>query len=173
MSALASKGDAHFNGDGLTENDSQHKHNATVTENLESPRRFFTIHIGPRKTGSSTIQRDMAANPFGPNTFGEKKDNAIYVGKREGGTWKDPNRMKTIRNVADKKGNPKFIRGSEEQVGFRYKVKCCIRILNTARKRSNNHTVFYHLLETDEAVRTSLREQFICDCWKGENSKDD
>jgi hypothetical protein len=73
----------------------------------------------------------------------------------------------------DKKGNRTSIRGPDEQKAYRSKVRCCNRMLDAARERSNNDTAFFELLETDEAVRTSLREQFISDCWKGGSNKDD
>jgi hypothetical protein len=133
------------------------------------PRKFYAIHIGPSKTGTSTIQADMRQNPFLPNSTFDK-DHVIYVGKREGtgkSGWLDPNKKKEIRKVVAEDGNVISVRGIDEQVGYHAAVKCCGTILQEYFENSpDNRTAQDELLETNETVRASLREQFINDCWR-------
>ena len=51
---------------------------ATLSTIKKRKSKFFAIHIGPSKTGTSTIQRDSAQNLEIQNTLAA--DNSIYVG---------------------------------------------------------------------------------------------
>jgi len=117
--------------------------------------RFFAIHIGPSKTGTSTIQKDFTENPFAENTFGEEKDRVIYVGKRpfmdKDGREKnlyDGNR--TVRTIDGKSITPR-----DEQRAY-FKMKHCMMEQLDARDPQ---------LVIDDEAKASLREKFLKDCW--------
>ena len=131
--------------------------------------KFYAIHIGPSKTGTSAIQKNMAKNPFEENTFGADKDNLIYVGKRHGYEWPDPNGKKEIRRVAPLGITDKTIAisATDESKAYKKAVKCMQQLLEDYYViRNNTSAMSVNVeLETDEETRFSLRKRFIDNCW--------
>ncbi len=131
---------------------------------------FYAIHIGPSKTGTSAIQKNMAKNPFEENTFRADKDNLIYVGKRHGFDWPDPNEREEIRRVAPMGITNKTIAISAnvEYKAHKKAVKCMGELLENyydSRNDTSDISVINHDLETNEKTRFSLRKRFIDNCW--------
>ena len=126
------------------------------------PLKFFAIHIGPSKTGSSAIQKDLASNPFGVNTLGENKDNVIYVGKRSGGDLLDPNRLKEIRKVH----RTFFVTPNEERNLYKEAIDCIEVLLEKHYNSSDSDRATTNkLLENNKERRASLRKAFTDKCW--------
>ena len=114
--------------------------------------KFYAIHIGPSKTGTSVIQKDLSCIPFEANTTGEDKDRVIYVGKRdqngcrEGEIWKI---------------NAHSISPKQEQKMYLGVTTCVQKILDgyydqRSRNESKRAAIDKHL-ETNEETRASLR----------------
>lgn len=127
----------------------------------QRPIKFFAIHIGPSKTGSSAIQTDFTRNPFDVNTLGEDKDNLIYVGKRLGKGRNDPGTGTEIRNVGGKS-----MTGVKERKMHMRAMRCMIEKLEEYyESSSSDRDVINKSLETDEEARVFLRQQFIDNCY--------
>jgi len=142
---------------------------AQMQRPMQRPLKFYAIHIGPSKTGTSSIQKELARNPFGANTLGE--DNVIYVGKRNGDHWPDPNKDKEIRRINGTSFTP-----DQEVNAYNAAMVCMEEILENyysdSNSSSSDRAVIDKRLETDEETRASLRKTFTDECWTGkqENS---
>ncbi len=138
--------------------------------------KFYAVHIGPSKTGTSAIQKDMAKNPFEQNTFASDKDNLIYTGKRYGDDWPDPNLWKPIRRAVRLGNNNKTVAVSakQENVAYSRAMECMSRLLDDYYE-SNNYTsnklLVDQRLETDGKTRLSLRQSFTENCWIQKSNK--
>ena len=153
------------------------KSNIPKQQQQERPKKkpiekFYAIHIGPSKTGTSAIQKNMATNPFEENTFAADKDNLIYVGKRVGDAvqpYVDVN--KEIRNVPAlrrKKNQTHSIAPENERRAYLDAVGCMKQILDDYYNSNNDNTdksVLNERLEKDEETRSSLKKHFRKKCW--------
>ena len=138
-------------------------------EGRQRPKKFYAIHIGPSKTGTSAIQLNMARNPFRENTFGADKDNLIYVGKRKGNfdNWQDEYGNKEIRRIKNI-NETIYTTPKNENKAYHAALKCMGIILDKYYDSNTNSTtdksVINERLENKED-RTILRQQFLDECW--------
>ena len=63
------------------QNKQQQQQKQNNNNNNEHRIKFYAVHIGPSKTGTSAIQKDLVRNILGVNTLRKEKDDIIYVGK--------------------------------------------------------------------------------------------
>jgi len=132
--------------------------------------KFFAMHIGPSKTGTSAIQKDMAKNPFEQNTFASDKDNLIYTGKRFGHDWPDPNLKKTIRRDVplENSNKTKSVSAKSENKAYFRATNCMLDLLDDFYESNNNTSnklLVDQRLESDDETRLSLRQSFLENCW--------
>ena len=136
---------------------------STTTTKKKQTTKFYAIHIGPSKTGTSTIQADSAHH----NLDILEQDHTIYVGR----TWEvfrlDPNLAKKNRTI-----NGTSVTAQEEEGEAYYRANICMKqklqeYYNYTRANSTGipMDVAIDRLENDETTRTSLRRTFINDCW--------
>ena len=132
------------------------------TEPSENRVKFFAMHIGPSKTGTSSIQEDLIENPFHHNTLGP--DRVIYVGKKTyvDGDGKEqyhlPARDVEVRNI-----DGRSITSYEETRAFQIARTCMIEKLDAYLEGLPPEK---RLLDIDQESKASLREEFLEDCWK-------
>ena len=127
--------------------------------NNEHRIKFYAVHIGPSKTGTSAIQKDLARNPLGVNTLRKEKDDIIYVGKLIATNGKS--KIRTIHG--------KSITITHERQMFARVTNCMLELLdNYYRTNSNTGSMaqINERLDTDEETRASLKEAFVDTCWK-------
>ena len=143
------------------------RHDTPSTNGTKKKPRFFAIHMGPSKTGTSAIQEDLCRNPFEDNTL--EDDNVIYVGRRpfldeDGREGFHPTTQKTVRVVDGRSIAPKH----ENKAYFRAK-KCMMEITKEyfgEGEDGDGDGERSVPLEIDETARAALREKFLEDCWK-------
>ena len=152
----------------------RNRNRAVLTMNDPSiirPKKFFAIHIGPSKTGTSTIQKNAKQNPFHENTFGPDKDNLIYVGKRtfEFDQNEDIVGQREIRRVVPigKTNETVSITPKDENKVYFKACQCMMTILDQYYDSFTNTTidVINKELETNTEKRASLRQTLIDECW--------
>ena len=115
----------------------------TTNDDKSKPlQKFYAIHIGPSKTGTSAIQKSMARNPFEINTF--QDDKIIFVGRREVETAPDIYKNKVIRknpNHGDPSIPPASPTAVVEAHGAYRAVNCMVKMLMDYYDNSNNTNV--------------------------------
>lgn len=151
----------------------RHERNQTKANEQVRPKKFFAVHIGPSKTGTSAIQRNGKRNPFEENTFAPDKDNLIYVGKRTGefDKYKDEEGKREIRRAIPI-GTPRetvSITPKNERTAYTKATSCMISVLDEYYESFSNSTIdesaINEQLETNYDTRASLRQAFIDRCW--------
>ena len=157
----------------------QKNHEETTSENTtklnihqhEKPHqtfKFYAIHIGPSKTGTSAIQKQFSMNPFSAKTIQKEKDNVIYVGKRIVEGWSSPNYRKKIRTGSDGKS----ISPRDEMMAHNHAVSCMENILVNYFNKSNSSehmALLENLFNNDEETRASIRRSVLAECWTWKN----
>ena len=138
------------------------------------PRKFYAIHIGPSKTGTTAIQYDLAriqSLEGSSNTFTTDKDNIIYIGRPVGhGKLVDPVfRRIAVQAGTDNKATSIKIRQHSERKSYYYAVKCMRKIMDEEYYNSTEDTeeisVLNERLDSDEGTRNSLKQEFLQRCW--------
>ena len=138
------------------------------------PKKFYAVHIGPSKTGTSSIQANlcrMATLEGKSNTFSPDKDNIIYVGKRihAYNVYNDPYRHMIINRTIVTNNNETRISVTPaiERKWYLRAIQCMGKIMNKYFESNDEISILNERLETDEETRNVLKEKFLQQCWTG------
>ncbi len=144
----------------------------TAGREQKPPKKFYAIHIGPSKTGTSAIQADacrMATLEGKSNTFAPNKDNIIYVGKRIHAydKYNDPYRHKVINRTIETNNNVTSISVTPaiERSWYMDAMQCMEKLMKEYFESNDETSVPNQLLETDEETKRVLKQKFLQHCW--------
>ena len=134
------------------------------------PKKFYAIHIGPSKTGTTAIQYDMAriASLKGSsNTFAPDKDNVIYVGKRVGknGEHETVQHRAAVQLGTNKTSTTINISPGTERRRYMSAIQCMQRLMDDYYNSTDNFSILNDRLDFDEETRNSLKLEFLQECW--------